>query len=160
MVNNKMMDVKARILPPPRLIYGSNRTMSPRDGKWNLRGLAFLKPSTIKSWVLVYLPSRKPLANQFLEKFGQDMVGSFRACGLSVPRAPPPVLVGNAQAPMNKIMEDARARAHNQFGVPPTVIFIVFQGSSIPLYKTLKAGLDVHMGIASQVMLEEKAFSG
>jgi len=161
MVNNKMMEVKARILPPPRLIYGGSRTMSPRDGKWNLRGLTFLRPSTIKSWVLVYLPSgRSPLGNDLLQKFGQDIITSFRACGLTVPKQPPPVLVGNAQAGMKQVMEDARARAHNQFGFPPTVIFIVLQGSSIPLYKALKAGLDVHMGIASQVMLQEKAFSG
>lgn len=134
--------------------------MTPRDGKWNLRGLAFLKPSTIKSWVLVYLPARQPLENNVLQRFGTDMVRSFRDCGMSVPQDPPPVLVGNSQGSMKAIMEDACARAHNQFGVPPDVIFIVFQGSSIPLYKAIKAGLDVHLGVASQVMLQEKALSG
>jgi eukaryotic translation initiation factor 2C len=159
-VNNTMMSMKARILPAPRLIYGGNRTMSPRDGRWNLRGLKFIKPSTIKSWVLVYIPARQPLDNGQLERFGGEMVRSFSDCGMNVPREGPPVMVGNPFGNLIQVTNDAVARAHNKFGSPPDVIFYILQGASTPIYKTLKAGLDVHLGIASQVMLQEKALSG
>ncbi|ELR04129.1 hypothetical protein VC83_02051 [Pseudogymnoascus destructans] len=159
-VNTDMMSVKARILPAPRLTYGGNRPMTPRDGRWNLRGLKFLRPSTIKSWVIVYVPARQPLDNNQLERFGSEMVRSFTDCGMTVPREGPPIIVGNPFGNLTLVVKDSVARAHNKFGVPPDVIFIILQGASVPIYKTLKAGLDVHIGIASQVMLQEKALSG
>ncbi|WVR05874.1 hypothetical protein IAU60_002900 [Kwoniella sp. DSM 27419] len=36
-VNNQMVQVNARILPPPQIVY-SNSTATPLDGGWNLRG--------------------------------------------------------------------------------------------------------------------------
>ncbi|OBT88213.1 hypothetical protein VE02_02429 [Pseudogymnoascus sp. 03VT05] len=159
-VNNTMMSVKARILPAPRLTYGGNRPMTPRDGRWNLRGLKFLRPSTIKSWVIVYVPARQPLDNNQLERFGSEMVRSFTDCGMTVPREGPPIIVGNPYGNLTQVVQDSIARAHNNFGTRPDVIFIILQGASVPIYKTLKAGLDVHEGIASQVMLQEKALSG
>lgn len=134
--------------------------MTPRDGRWNLRGLRFLRPSTIKSWVIVYIPARQPLDNGQLERFGSEMVRSFTDCGMTVPREGPPIIVGNPFGNLTQVVKDSVARAHNNFGVPPDVIFVILQGASVPIYKTIKAGLDVHMGIASQVMLQEKALSG
>jgi eukaryotic translation initiation factor 2C len=40
-VNPNMTKVKALILPPPRLVYGSG-IVNPGDGQWNLKGVRFL----------------------------------------------------------------------------------------------------------------------
>lgn len=42
-VSPKMMSVKARIMPSPRVLYGNKIMDQFRDGRWNLRGLEFLK---------------------------------------------------------------------------------------------------------------------
>jgi hypothetical protein len=42
-VSPQMMQVKARILPVPAVHYGNGGMAQSRDGRWNLRGLEFLK---------------------------------------------------------------------------------------------------------------------
>ena len=37
-VNTKLIQLNARVLPPPRVMYGSNRRTEPQDGSWNIRG--------------------------------------------------------------------------------------------------------------------------
>ena len=154
------MNIKARLLLPPKLVYGKGRNMSPRDGKWNLRGLQFLRPSTIKSWALVYLPLMRPIEQGALDRFCGEMVTSFRSCGMNVPAQGPATLIGNAEGHMPSIVNNACEAATRKFGAPPDVIFFVLQGSSSQTYSFVKMGLDVKMGIASQVMLQEKALTG
>lgn len=132
----------------------------PREGKWNLRGLQFLKPSAIRSWVIVYLPFRQPMDEKAIDTFGAEMVRQFRACGMTVPQQGPALLVGNPQGHMATIVDEACQKARSKFNADPNVIFFVLQGASTQIYQLLKMGLDVKKGIASQVMLQEKAFSG
>jgi eukaryotic translation initiation factor 2C len=42
-VSPQMMRVKARILPVPAVHYGNGCMAQSLDGRWNLRGLEFLK---------------------------------------------------------------------------------------------------------------------
>jgi hypothetical protein len=37
-VNRSMVQVKARILAPPRILYGRNMDARAAEGSWNLRG--------------------------------------------------------------------------------------------------------------------------
>lgn len=154
----RMMRVKARLLKAPELAYGARRVMKPNFGKWNLRGLQFLRPMTIKSWVMVYLPHKQPMADANIDKFGAEMVRSFRALGMTVPSTPPPLLVGNPQGHMKTIVDNAIKKANIKYHKDPDVIFFVLQGISTQIYQLVKMGLDVKQGIASQVMLEDKGF--
>ncbi|OCF39530.1 hypothetical protein I317_06689 [Kwoniella heveanensis CBS 569] len=42
-VNRNLVDIRARILPPPRIMYGAGRSAMPNDGGWNLRGNQFFR---------------------------------------------------------------------------------------------------------------------
>jgi len=46
----KMVSINCRILPPPRVMYGGQQMMQPRDGSWNMRNVRVVQPCTIKSW--------------------------------------------------------------------------------------------------------------
>lgn len=36
-VNTRMVQLKARILPPPKVLYASNEEARPKNGSWNVR---------------------------------------------------------------------------------------------------------------------------
>jgi eukaryotic translation initiation factor 2C len=128
--------------------------MSPRDGSWNLRGLQFLHPETVKSWVVI---SFTPQVDR-LENLGREIIQAFRAVGMSVPSNPPSILVGNPQGDVETILRNAIDKASQDFRSPPDLILIVLKASSIPIYHAIKQALDVVQGIASQVMVAEKVF--
>jgi len=46
----KMLSLTCRILPPPRMLYGGQQMMQPRDGTWNMKGVRVTQPCTITSW--------------------------------------------------------------------------------------------------------------
>lgn len=154
----RMMRVKARLLKAPVLTYGARRTVMPAFGKWNLRGIQFLRPMAIKSWVMVYLPHKQPMPEATIGTFNREMIRSFRALGMVVPPTDPPLLIGNPQGHMQTIVDDAIKKAKAKYNQGPNVIFFVLQGMSNQIYQLLKMGLDVKLGIPSQVMLEDKGF--
>lgn len=43
-----MLRLKAKVLKAAELHYGGGCKMMPMGGKWNMRGLKFLRPATIK----------------------------------------------------------------------------------------------------------------
>ncbi len=108
----------------------------------------------VKSWALIsFIPQIDRLEN-----LGREIVQSFRAVGMSVPRDPPSILVGNPQGDMQSIFRNAISKAEQNFGSPPDLILIVLKANSIPIYHGIKQSLDVIQGIASQVMVAEKVF--
>lgn len=54
LVNKNMVKVQARVLPPPNIKY-DHRSINPREGKWNLRGLRFIRDGNrpLKNWAVV-----------------------------------------------------------------------------------------------------------
>lgn len=53
-VNRVMVQVDARVLPTPEVKY-ERRSIKPRDGSWNLRGLRFIRDGNrpLKNWAIV-----------------------------------------------------------------------------------------------------------
>jgi eukaryotic translation initiation factor 2C len=150
-VSPQQLEVKGLVLPAPRILYGAQAMAHPQDGQWNLRGLSFLRPSCIKAWASI------SFAGQVDERFGFELLKGFRAVGLSVPNQPPALLVGNPNGDIKQIVNNAIQKATQTFGAPPDLILVLLPKASIPLYVALKSALDIHYGIASQVMLAEKA---
>jgi eukaryotic translation initiation factor 2C len=59
---NEMVQVKARILDPPNIVYRNNRTVSVTIGKWLMRGNLLQQTTRVQKWemVLVKNGSREP----------------------------------------------------------------------------------------------------
>jgi hypothetical protein len=76
---------------------------------------------------------------------------------MGVPTRPPAIILGNPFGDIKSIVDNAINKAQSLFSLAPDVIFLLMQGASVPLYTAIKNSLDVNEGIASQVMLVEKA---
>jgi eukaryotic translation initiation factor 2C len=152
-----LLQIKARILNAPQIVYGGNRVVVPNDGRWNLRGVRLLRAASIKSWALLYLPNR-PAAEQVVSRFCGEIQKGFGGLGMAVPHQPPPYIMGNPQGDMRQTLNDCIAKANSIFRAPPDIIFVVLGATSTPIYAGIKKILDCQFGIASQVMIEDKAF--
>ena len=58
-----MLQVKARVLPPPTVSYGGNSMVQPDGGAWNLISTAFYEPRHLSDWAIVALTDRGRLVN-------------------------------------------------------------------------------------------------
>lgn len=153
-----MMKVKAKVLPNPRIVYGQRKNMSPTDGSWNLRGLHFIKPATITSWVMVQVANgnNRPAKTDIVEGFCQKLAAQFNKTGMKVPKTPPPLIACSGQGQVANVVKAARAKATEVFGADPDVIFFLFVEVDTQLYQVIKQGMDLHVGIASQCMVQTK----
>lgn len=54
LVNKNMVKVQARVLSAPQVKY-NHRVIQPREGKWNLRGLRFIRDGNrpLKNWAVI-----------------------------------------------------------------------------------------------------------
>ena len=50
-----MLKVKGRVLPPPVVTYGANKSLQPNDGAWNLINTRFFEPKSLTAWAIVSL---------------------------------------------------------------------------------------------------------
>lgn len=155
----RMMTVNARILDAPKITYAGKHVF-PKDGTWNLRGLKFLRPATIKSWAWIYIPSKQPLKDEQVTKFADQFVPVFRSAGMTVPSKSPAAayLIGNPNGKVSAMTQAAIEKAEKVFGQKPDVIFYFMQGGGpLNFYQNIKLGMDVKLGIVSQCMLQDKS---
>ncbi|KAI9783161.1 MAG: hypothetical protein M1816_001483 [Peltula sp. TS41687] len=159
-VKTQMLQVSGRILPSPTPQYSSGTdTRSPEMGSWNLRGKRFARPSAIKSWGLMYIPAGAGAPMDAV----QDLVGGiqrgFGTLGMNVPRDLPAFLRGNAQGDIAIMVAELFSKANAAFGTKPDLLMFLIHGASDRIYKAVKNACDIQFGVASQVMLVEKAMN-
>jgi eukaryotic translation initiation factor 2C len=81
-----MAKIKGRLLPPPRVQFG-NKFLEPKlTGRWDLRGVKFLRPTPfqLKNWGILVLEGacQQPSAQSFIRTFVQTFAGhGNQPCG-------------------------------------------------------------------------------
>ncbi|KAI9841958.1 MAG: hypothetical protein M1837_000278 [Sclerophora amabilis] len=159
-VKTTMLTVPGRVLPAPTPQYGRGTDPTPPlMGRWNLRGKQFYKPSSIKSWGMMYFAAGRKIDDSTLKQFAISIAKGFSELGAIVPRALPSYLIGNPQGPITDSIQGLIAKAHNDFGTKPQLLMFMIHGASERLYKIIKNVCEIQFGVASQVMLVEKALS-
>ena len=58
-----------KVLRAPTLLYGKDRRITPKDGKWNMNGLQLYHPVPLKDWVVFSFSRRQDDLNLFLQLF-------------------------------------------------------------------------------------------
>ncbi|KAI9836342.1 MAG: hypothetical protein M1838_005079 [Thelocarpon superellum] len=157
-VETEMMTIDARILPTPNPRYGpSTGPIAPAMGRWNLRGRRLLQPCSIASWGTIYFPARQALDDGAIGRFGEAIGMAFSQLGMSVPQAAPSFVKGNPQGDVRLMIADLLSKADAQFLQKPQILFFLLHSGADRLYGAIKNACDVQFGVASQVMLVEKA---
>ncbi|KAI9714677.1 MAG: hypothetical protein M1812_006342 [Candelaria pacifica] len=158
-VHPQMMQVPARVLASPIPQYGAHTTdrRAPENGKWNLRGKQLFMPRSIRSCGLLYFPARGAIDDLTIENWLRTATNAFRALGINVPNGGVPWLKGNPQGNIAILVGELMQKVHNAFGGKPQLLLFLIHSGCDPLYKAIKNVSDMQFGVASQVMLVEKA---
>lgn len=161
-VNTQMMGFKARVLPPPAITYGGDKTLKANNGGWNLKGVKFTKPGKpLASWAVVtfdqYLPQPE------LAKFVNYLVGALVANGCNVTNKQPPLLNGNANPmqgyPGVKIgLQNACRDAFLQSKQNPQLVVCILPRRDTALYAQIKlvAATELKMPVVTQCLVAAK----
>lgn len=80
-VGQSLVTVPARILQPPQIKYNAinstaakpvSKTISTRDGSWNMEGIKFSAGSSIQKWSYVWLQSTRSVAQGFQDRYSNN----------------------------------------------------------------------------------------
>lgn len=104
--------VPGRILPPPTLYVGGNRTVRVNPGVIEFRGTPFYRGSSIKAWTVIVMDDRT--VNKDVVKFTEVLVQQGRAVGIQI--ANPADIKGNFHAIDQRISMDKVEESLGKFG--------------------------------------------
>ncbi|KAI5479305.1 argonaute [Pseudohyphozyma bogoriensis] len=94
-----MMQVEARVLPPPRVQYSTQGKMkTPRvaSGQWNLVDTKFITPNKpLKHWAVVAFADERILPLGHIQRFMEVLIGQMKQRGMVVPNERPIIKRGN-----------------------------------------------------------------
>ncbi|WWC66253.1 uncharacterized protein I206_100154 [Kwoniella pini CBS 10737] len=139
-VNQRMIQLPARILPAPTVAYG-NGGVVPRDGSWNLRGKRFFRngKKPLVAWAVVSFD--RYTEQDEMHRYITFMVESLTAHGVLVhtkhPECIGPIDPRGARAIPNALQQAARA-AYMVGKCAPQLICCILPGRDAWLYELIK----------------------
>jgi eukaryotic translation initiation factor 2C len=145
-----MAKIKGRLLPPPRVQFG-NKFLEPKlTGRWDLRGVKFLRPAPfqLKNWGILVLEGacQQPSAQSFIRTFAQTFTGhGNQACG-------EPVVIMDQNRNIGQAVRDAIRQIATSKG-PVQILFVVLRRQDARTYERIKAAAECENAVLTQVVL-------
>jgi len=167
-VEPTMMEVNARVLPPPHIQYGNNQSIKAQLGTWNLLDVKFHAPAQMVNWgVVCCLPQNQaenprdgPEAT--LAEFISYLVKTAKGCGMFCNT--PSTVIYQGKMGMEQAMMEVAGRcgqaSSSLNGFPCQMILVVIPNKPSPLYNETKYQSDVNLGIPSQCVVAKNAGIG
>ncbi|PUU78805.1 ribonuclease H-like domain-containing protein [Tuber borchii] len=145
------------------LVFGQGTENSdPKNGRWNLRGKRFYKPTTLNGYGLLYVPGGHVMRvdqrgiDTFTKTYGQQ----FPCYGvLSNPRCSSLWAMANPQGDFEPQIHELTSKLQTSNGVRPNLIIFILPNAAVKPYCTIKKICDTTFGIASQCIVLEKCFN-
>ncbi|PGH18890.1 hypothetical protein AJ80_04308 [Polytolypa hystricis UAMH7299] len=153
-VADNMMNVKARLLPSPEIIFGGNARVNPGTaGRWDLRGKKFLarNPHPLFAWGIGYFKgNRNAISRAQVEAFSDALVKSYSGHGGWITTTRP--YIGELPNDPAKAVEELHNKVKEKYKLhPDLLIFVVVDHHSFH-YLRLKKSSDCRFGVNSQVL--------
>jgi eukaryotic translation initiation factor 2C len=157
-ISDRMADVPARILQPPRIEFARGVKVVPRQGTWELNASQqYLKPVTLHSWGLVVFENEGRLSRGKVESFVRRLVQVLSTAGMNVVMMEPPIGYAQPQASIDKEIESARRRIVKVSGGKPIQLLIAVLPGKGLMYPDIKAFCETSVsGIMTQCALASK----
>ena len=166
-INNNMTVIPARILDPPRIVYGNGQPRI-QNGGWNVLGVKFKKPASIVGISVLVIKGQSCDDSDFtgytdpvLRQVVQGFLDRCRACGMQVDSQMPQVrIVKNFPHPRDDHLRKGALgiikEAILSFRPKPTLILVLMPNRDNDLYPGLKKLCDVELGVPTVCMLSGK----
>ncbi|KAI6150981.1 Piwi-domain-containing protein [Pisolithus tinctorius] len=142
--------IDGQVLKTPGMAYGqTNNLVFPRNGGWNVLNQRFHQPRDIKAWAVVDYSLNKARARSNTERFVKMLV---ECCGQLAVSLTQVYKVGS----QNVSQDLMNAGKEASFQTPPDLILVVLPSSAAEIRLAVKQFGDVHTGISTQCVREDK----
>ncbi|KAJ4987318.1 eukaryotic translation initiation factor 2c [Stagonosporopsis vannaccii] len=164
--------VRARVLPPPNVQFGSGSkepTIKPQDmlaGRWRLDGRKFAMKNTqrpIKGWGVCVINHRHAPPPQAVDQFINKFIQIYESHGGVFAVHPqygkkPWVGVGNL-SDGGELVAKAWNQTGNRYNLMPSLMVFIVNDRNVDVYRRIKKSCDIRFGVASQVMQSKHVMS-
>lgn len=152
-ISNSMMEVRGRVLPPPKLQYGGRMTSlstqckqqaMPHQGVWDMRGKQFFTGVEIRVWAIACFAPQRTVREDALRNFTQQLQKISNDAGMPIIGQPCfcKYATGPDQVePMFRYLKSTFAALQ--------LIVVVLPGKT-PVYAEVKRVGDTVLGMATQ----------
>ncbi|KAJ3322581.1 Eukaryotic translation initiation factor 2C [Boothiomyces sp. JEL0866] len=152
-VGREMLNVPARVLPPPTISYhpaSKEPSITPSEGSWNLRDKMVAQGVSLISWSVVVFGTEQDIPVPSCQKFITLLCQTCEECGVFVKAKQPPITYASANGNIEKILIDAYMVAGNSYQARPQLVLCILPNTGVPLYAEIKRVSDTVVGVATQ----------
>ena len=108
------------------------------------------QPASINSWALLYFAGEEKKDKRTLDQFAFAIARVFGNLGISMPKAAPPINLGNPHGNIPAIVSEMLTAAEQTFHAKADLLMVLRHGSDESLYRAIKQACDLQFGVASQ----------
>ncbi|KAF8928954.1 Eukaryotic translation initiation factor 2C, partial [Dissophora ornata] len=149
-VSREMATIKARVLPPPTIMFDPachDSKVTPRDGSWNLKGKRLVHGATLGSWGVVVFGSERDAPNIQVQNFVREVVVSCCEVGIIILNKNPQISYLNPHGSIESNLKLAWIQAGNAVKSQPQLMVCILPNTGTPLYAEIKRVTDTVLGM-------------
>ncbi|WVF69797.1 hypothetical protein IAT40_004576 [Kwoniella sp. CBS 6097] len=142
-VKPSMMSIPARVLNPPNILYGGNKSIRANSGSWNMKGIKFTKAGRpLKSWAIVSFDQYCTVGD--LEKFSRFFIDQLTLYGCPVENKKPACLqmnpnAGGPSAGIKAGLQEAARQAFMASKLNPQLVLVIMPRKDVQMYQQIKS---------------------
>lgn len=150
-MSDKPLQLTARVLPAPNVVYRDDNLAHPNDGAWELTGMQFLQPVSMTVWTIVNTCNPRFCPEAAIQNFVSMLMQNGKQLGMNIA---PPAKVTNCRPsddPKRVLCEQKRQFKDIQ------IVFFVLAGSgrNSPFYSPLKNVAETDLGMVTQCVTDQ-----
>lgn len=152
-LDERMMDVAARVLPTPTVCYNASArdsTCQPRDGVWNMIGKKVSRGMELRSWGVVSFCGERFCPPAQVQGFVRELAITCQDTGMNIVEKQPPIYLANPQGDVEQQLRQHYQSTGNRFQARPQLLVCILPNTGVPLYAEIKRVSDTVLGIATQ----------
>jgi len=145
-ISNMMMEVKGRVLPPPKLQYGGRTKQQaiPNQGVWDMRGKQFHTGVEIRTWAIACFAPQRTCREDALRNFTQQLQKISNDAGMPIIGQPCFCKYANGPDQVEPMFRYLKSTFQGL-----QLVVVVLPGKT-PVYAEVKRVGDTVLGMATQ----------
>ncbi|XP_031556457.1 protein argonaute-2-like [Actinia tenebrosa] len=145
-ISNRMVELKGRVLPPPKLIFGGkeSQAVTPRAGVWSMQGKQLFHGIEIRTWAIVCFANQRSCNEETLKKFSLMLMKISAEQGMPIRGQPCFCKFARNQEEVEPILN------HIKQTYPNIQLVVIILPGKTPVYAEVKRIGDTLLGVVTQ----------
>lgn len=147
-VDQNMVQVKGRVINPPKLGYDKQQTCTAQGGSWDSRGKQFYKAMHIKNWAILMFPPQNRCQTEDVKAFCASMIKIGRENGMNI--AQPSFVKYCRENEIESVCNELKQKSQTQG--PIDLVYCILPQGSTSCYPKIKHTFENKNAISTQCM--------